>query len=118
MSQNAKIEPIKVARYDNIARIHEIRDDMRDGIENLKKVKAEQERLVQVLEENAAEEFKDLIASCKAQVADYTTQLKTLETRCELLTKVLSGFNEDCAFKQQNTMLINDLLDGLGVFNR
>jgi len=94
-------------------RLEEMLDAMKNSLENAKKVKAEEEDLVAIIEEHAAEKFADFIKAQRESINNLSKQIETLENRATSLDTVVARCKDDSSFAEGITMLLN----ALGVFN-
>ena len=98
---------------DKVYRLKEMHDSMKQSLDNISKVKAQQVALISLLKQYAAEKFAEFISELEEQINKIDEQTKTLIARFELLTQVLNKCdeNEDCEH------LVNTLLNALGLFD-
>ena len=94
-------------------RMIEMLDAMKASLENAKKVKSEQELLIEVLKASEhVETFKEFIESEKEQNNELGSQITTLELRAELLEQAINACKANIEIEKAMTLV----LDALGVF--
>lgn len=99
-------------RIERYSRLQEMAEDMAEGIANARKVADQQKKLVEVLEANAAEDFKDFIETTKNSLAEIDRQADELGKRASLLKIVISDCESDEKIKYDILLLI----EALGLF--
>ena len=110
----SKKEVKKETNKSKVYRLEEMADAIDRSIDNAVKVKGEQQYLVDKLEELKDEKFVELIKSMKEQIVNLNKQIEVLTNRKGLIITVV----EKCKYSTEYDMIVNELLDGLGVFDK
>ena len=100
---------------DNILRLEEMSEAMKQSINNAIKVYGEQQCLIDIVKSSdQSERFKDLIKTLSEQCDDLNAQVNTLTIRANLLDEIV----EKCRESESDKELVNKVLKSLGVFEK
>lgn len=106
---------IKVEIEKQTYRLEEMADAMQQSIDNAMNVASEQQSLIDVLTaSDKANDFTELVESCKQQIIDIENQVKILAFRKNLLAIVINACKDD----EKTEEIVSVLLDALAVFNK
>ena len=105
----------KVELEDKTYRLEEMSEAMKQSIANAKKVREEQDELVNiVLESSKASKFRDFTKNMEQQIENINKQTETLSVRSALLDNVVKACKDDDKVAEIVTMLVT----ALGVFEQ
>lgn len=103
---------VKEPNLDTFDRLIEMQEEMEKSIDNAKTVKSQQEKLVEILEREAPEEFEDFIKGTKATIESMDDQIFRLSGRADQLYGVIEAAKDDVEVR----LVIEDLVEALGLF--
>ena len=110
----SKFEKKEVEIESKLYRLEEMYDAMQASLENAKKVKNEQEMLIEIVKKSKKHNlFKDFIESEEKQTKELEQQIPILENRAQLLKNAI----ETCKGNEEIEKAMTVLLEALGVFS-
>ena len=98
---------------EKLVRLEEMKDSMKESIENVKKVIDQQTLLIEIIEASEkSEEFKEFCEQLRQQIEKLSEQKTTLLHRKDLLDALLMECNE----RETSRLTVRKLLDLFGIF--
>lgn len=109
----SKFEKLEENIESKVYRLEEMYDAMQASLENAKKVKSEQELLIEIIKNDEKHDiFEEFIKSEEEQITQLAKQIDVLSTRADQLRSAIDICKENEEIEKAMTLM----LDALGVF--
>lgn len=95
--------------------LYELRDNLEEAIENLKKFISNQEKLIEVVTNSKIEEFTDFLKALIESTNNAKLNLNKYENRLSLLKELLSIFEKKDNESEKLDKYVSDLLEILNL---